>query len=47
VLAEGRQVTFEQLFRQADAALYRAKGTGKNRYCLETRCPEEHNSPSG
>lgn len=47
VLAEGQQTTFEQLFRQADAALYRAKGAGKNRYCLETRCPEEGVSSAG
>ena len=47
VSAEGQQVSFEQLFRQADAALYQAKAAGKNRYCLETCRPEEGVSSAG
>ena len=34
VLVNGQEVEFETLFRQADDALYKAKGFGKNRYVL-------------
>lgn len=35
VVLSSQGVDFETLFRQADAALYQAKRTGKNRCCLE------------
>lgn len=34
VLVNGQEVDFETLFRQADDALYKAKGFGKNRFVL-------------
>ena len=40
VCASGQGVEYEQLFRQADAALYRAKAMGKNTFCLTRYQPE-------
>ena len=38
---EGTVNSFEQLYRQADEALYKAKLTGKNRYCfLNEKAPD-------
>ena len=36
VLADGQNMSYEELFRQADGALYDAKAAGKNRYELRT-----------
>lgn len=40
VCASGQGIAYEQLFRQADAALYRAKAMGKNTFCLTRYQPE-------
>ncbi len=39
VLVDGQNVNFESLFRQADDALYAAKGAGKNKYVLSFYLP--------
>lgn len=46
VSAEGRGIGFEQLFRQADAALYRAKRAGKDRYCVESMGTPDTGAPT-
>lgn len=47
VAAEGGPQDFDLLFRQADAALYRVKRSGKDRYCLETAQQPEARKKSG
>lgn len=40
VCACGQNVDYDQMFRQADAALYQAKARGKNTFCLTRYEPE-------
>ena len=45
VIAARDQVDYEALYAEADRALYEAKNTGKNRYCIRTPHQTEASAP--